>query len=1236
MSGSSNALIGERYRLEMLLGKGGMGSVYLALDRLTNQRVALKLVPLEPEPEPPEMGNGSGFSNAETLAFGPQALGGARTGAHSLAPEQLEDPQRKTRALPDRQLEPEPRIYASGSSRRTSWNPVWARMALAQEFRTLASLRHPHIISVLDYGFAAKNQPLFTMELLENARSLRLASKGLPLEQKAQLLLQLLRALSYLHRHGILHRDLKPANVMVLQGSDGLHVKLLDFGLALVRSHVQGRDGELAGTISYMAPELFQGQEASEATDLFAVGIVAYELFARRHPFDRGNDDALVQAILQAEPDWEPLQEQPALQALLGRLLAKAPADRPSADEALAELSRAAGIPLPKESAALRESTLQAARFVGREEPLGMLRAVLESARAGVGEVRLVAGESGVGKSRLMEELRVYALVQGMISARGQAVSEAGGAYGLWREILRTLCLYTKLSELEAGVLKSIVDDLEVLLERPIPDAPVLNPQAAQLRLIGTIEALILRQTRPLLLLLEDLQWADAESLALLRRLTPALRARPILLVASFRDDERPDMPQELSGCPVLKLERLPAASIATLCKSMLGEQGITPELVSFLAEQTEGNVFFIIEVLRALAEKAGQLSMVAAQQLPKSVLTGGIQAIVQRRLARLPAESRPLLRLAAVAGRHLDLAVMRSFEPQLEPWLYLASDAAVLEVSGQTWRFAHDKIRESLLHELDPRERQQLHLTIAGAIEAVYAGATVYAETLAEHYQRGGSPAKAAFYRVEAGLHALQQGATMQAAELLTQALAPECRPLLSRLQTARAHGGLVQANVAMGRMRQCIVGFEHFMAELGLAIPSEPLAMAAASGAMASRWLRLTAPLVGATPDEQRIWTEVAYAARAVSEAYVWDRRPQQCILVALLGFELAVALGEDALQACFLTLFSYLAGLIPLPSVSLGLLKRASELMQGLTGTRAELDFRSVAGTRHLNAASWQLAEAEFDALIALARRLGDENSLIFGLGLRAMVAFRRDEESHFIQLASELHERARRHQSVKFLRAYPMYSGIFALRRGELDIAERLLQEAEGYIRTSGDVQGQAVSGGLMAWCLYAQGKKEEALRGAHESLALVESANFSVETILEAIAAILEVYLGVWESGSTAERQSLEASLSRALRSLRRCARIFPGTMPRALLWHARDAWNHGSIRLAQRLARLGEERALRLGLPFEQALARQWQDRFATPPTGSAAGPGATGLKDEARSLLTLLARRLGRPAKPA
>ena len=121
---------------------------------------------------------------------------------------------------------------------------------LAQEFHTLAGLRHPHIVSVLDYGFARDHQPYFTMELLENARTLDESSRDQPFAVRVGLLLQVLQALYYLHWRGVLNRDLKPSNILVIQAAHGLQVKLLDFGLALWTPGMNLERPEVAGTIT--------------------------------------------------------------------------------------------------------------------------------------------------------------------------------------------------------------------------------------------------------------------------------------------------------------------------------------------------------------------------------------------------------------------------------------------------------------------------------------------------------------------------------------------------------------------------------------------------------------------------------------------------------------------------------------------------------------------------------------------------------------------------------------------------------------------------------------------------------------------------------------------------------------------------------------------------------------------------------------------------------------------------
>src|SRR5262245_35165275 len=279
------------------------------------------------------------------------------------------------------------------------------RPALAQEFRLLASLRHPNITSVLDYGFDDSLHPFFCMDLHENAQTIVDAGRDRPLLVRADLLVQLLRAMVYLHRHGSIHRDIKPENVVVSSSQ----VKVLDFGLSVYRDLLGLEAAPLAGTLAYMAPELLRGERPSERSDLYAVGVLAYELFSGRL-LPSGAEQARSitpgagAAALLRRPSGD---LDPRVESVVARLLASSAGDRyADAGQAIDALATALGHPFTAETVATRESFLQAAPFVGREHELEVLSERLRAAAAGRGGTLLIGGESGVGKSRLIEEVR--------------------------------------------------------------------------------------------------------------------------------------------------------------------------------------------------------------------------------------------------------------------------------------------------------------------------------------------------------------------------------------------------------------------------------------------------------------------------------------------------------------------------------------------------------------------------------------------------------------------------------------------------------------------------------------------------------------------------------------------------------------------------------------------------------------------------------------------------------------
>lgn len=684
----------SRYQLDQLLGQGSMGSVYRATDHLTGQTVALKQVRVAPD----------------QLTFG---------------------------------------------SRPVTSDQEAILLALTREFHTLAGLRHPHIISVLDYGIDHQRYPFFTMELLPDAQALLSIGPTLSLIERVSYLLQVLEALAYLHRRGVLHHDLKSEHMLVAHNQ----LYVLDFGLAVMTT--QQRDSDAFGTLQYLAPEVLDGQSYTEASDLYSFGVIAYELLLGQHPFQSENTPTFLERIFTSTPDVNGLRnEYPALAQLLLSLLAPDPALRPrSAQATMTQLRAALQLPEHAEPLPIRESYLQAARFVGRETELALLIQVLDQTIQGHGQGWLIAGESGVGKSRLLEELRIHALVAGYTVLRGQGIAQSGGRpYELWLEPLRQLLVVTpQVSDHSAGVLAQIIPDLSRLIGRPIPEVVELQGEAARQRLFSAMTQLLITHNQPILLILEDLQWAEA-SLLPLPTLLYQLAHYPILILGSYRSDERPHLPQELPAMQHLLLSRLNDAAVAELSAAMLGEVGRQAEIVAFLQRETEGNTFFALEVVRALADHAGRLQNIAAEQLPATLLPRGIAELVSRRLEKLPARAQLLLQLAAVIGRELDLAVLGSLADGVDItqwWLPICAEASILQTVDNRWRFSHDKIRETLLAHLPLSTQIEQHQRVAAVMTHLYGEQPAYANTLAFHWQQARQPEREYHFRVIDGDYA-------------------------------------------------------------------------------------------------------------------------------------------------------------------------------------------------------------------------------------------------------------------------------------------------------------------------------------------------------------------------------------------------------------------------------------------------------------------------------------------------
>jgi DNA-binding CsgD family transcriptional regulator len=423
--------------------------------------------------------------------------------------------------------------------------------------------------------------------------------------------------------------------------------------------------------------------------------------------------------------------------------------------------------------------------FVGRQRELGELRAALEDALSGRGRLVMLVGEPGIGKTRTAEELAALAQQRGAQVLWGRCYEEQGvPPYWPWVQVIRS-CVEARHPEtLRTEMGPGATDIAEVVSEvrGKLPDLkppPALEAEQARFRLFDSITTFLkgAAKTQPLMLLLEDLHWADKPSLLLLEFLARELAGSRLLVVATYRDVElsrRHPLSETLGG---LARERLfQRVLLRGLGRKEVGQfieatAGIQPppRLVEAVHTQTEGNPFFMVQVIRLL-EQEGELTAGQLGEHPSWHLRipEGVREVIGRRLNRLSETCNRTLSMASIIGREFTfdqlarlvdgLSTSHALEPSgsLEGKLREGSgqglaDDRLLEVLEQAlaarvieevpgsagrYQFAHALIQETLTEELSATRRVRLHAHIAEALEGLYGGeAEVHAAELAHHF---------------------------------------------------------------------------------------------------------------------------------------------------------------------------------------------------------------------------------------------------------------------------------------------------------------------------------------------------------------------------------------------------------------------------------------------------------------------------------------------------------------------
>ncbi len=651
---------------------------------------------------------------------------------------------------------------------------------------------HPHIVTIHDIG-DDNGQPYIVSQYMAGGALEDLLrdeeAHRLGLDRALALALQITQGLAHAHSQGVVHRDIKPGNIWLTQ--DGT-AKLGDFGLAVAldRSRLT-MAGTMVGTAAYMPPEQALGGQADARSDLYSLGCVLYEMLAGRPPFLGDDTLAIISQHVNAPPlvpSWHNPEVSPVLDTLVLRLLAKSPDDRPAsaADVATAlESIASAPVEAPLQGVAAPAPPAGGyvrSPFVGRSSELEELKGRMEAAMSGKGGLVMVVGEPGIGKTRLTEELSVYARMRGAQVLFGQCYeSEGAPPYIPFIEALRQYvgsrpaeALRSELGDAASDVAK-LVSEVRTTLP-DIPHSPEQEPEAERYRLLEAVTSFMVNAStaNPLLVVLDDLHWADKPSLLLLQHLARRLPSSRILAVGTYRDIEL-DRRHPLSDVVAdLRRERLyerillrglDEDGVLALLEGRAGHD-VQRVFAVALQRQTEGNPFFIEEITLHLLESGAlrreEGRFVAAD--PNTIFESipeGVREVIGRRLSNLSQHTNDALTYASVLGREFEFDILVALTEMPEDDLLSALEEALsvrlIEEhrgsSGAAYRFSHALVRETLYGELSIVRKQRFHLRAGEAIELARAGRLEpYTGQLANHFYQGNEPIKAIDYCRRAG----------------------------------------------------------------------------------------------------------------------------------------------------------------------------------------------------------------------------------------------------------------------------------------------------------------------------------------------------------------------------------------------------------------------------------------------------------------------------------------------------
>ena len=660
-----------------------------------------------------------------------------------------------------------------------------------QQGRQIVDLTHPNIVNIYDcdedHGLSYMVEEFIECDTLRDVLNEN-PGKPLPFNLALDIAVKIAQALEYAHGHGVIHGDLKPKNVL-LAGE----IKISDFGLGRLESGKSLLNIDVPPalvTAHYLAPEQVLGHPLDARTDLYALGILMYELFTGQRPFE-GSDLEVLEHHRSRSPR-PPSELNPvlsySLEHLILKLLDKDPNKRYATARQTRRILSSMTTIISGDTQPYPLATQKRPPLIGRAEPLRQLTELWQETRQGHGQLVLLTGEAGIGKTRLTQEL-AYGTGNASLLI-GNCQKQAGGrAYQPIIDVFSTYFAGLRGStNTPAALADNPAGQFLTLLARSIPEIrqllPVVTGQPAQIspaadingsQFVSLAESVAQATAkRPWLLILDDLHQGDPGTLNLLHYLARRCTHTNLMIIGVYQDDrlednrflaETLDSLNRDAAYTTIALERLTEGEVTELLHT-IWSQTVPGDIAAAIYRRAKGNPLYVEEIAKTLTDEdvvswrdgRWRFAPVIEVSLPRHLRDAAL-----RRTNRLAKDTQTLLNRAVILGPDFafadlhEMSVLSNRDP-LESLDIILERQLIRQAPGEKMlHFSHVEIRQLLYENLSPLKRRLMHREAGEALERRHlSNLNHVAEKLAYHFFQAGELEKGLTYSIQAAAQAV------------------------------------------------------------------------------------------------------------------------------------------------------------------------------------------------------------------------------------------------------------------------------------------------------------------------------------------------------------------------------------------------------------------------------------------------------------------------------------------------